>query len=64
MDGAGPDGKTALFFAAMFDRVEAMEELLARGARPGHRDADQRTALDYAQAMGARRAVERLSAAS
>ena len=56
VDGAGPDGKTALMYAAMFDRAEAVEALLARGADPGRVDADGRRALDCALAMGAPRA--------
>jgi ankyrin repeat protein len=44
--------------AAMFDRVEAMELLLARGADPRRRDARGVTALDLARGMGAERAVE------
>jgi hypothetical protein len=61
VDGAGPDGKTALMFAAMFDRVAVLELLLARGAEPERQDAEGRTALDYAHAMGAQRAAERLA---
>jgi uncharacterized protein len=39
-----------------------MEELISRGAIPERRDAEKRTALDYARAMGAHRAAERLAA--
>jgi uncharacterized protein len=63
VDGAGPDGRTALMFAGMFDRLEVLEELLARGANPRHQDAARRTAHDYACAMGARRTAERLDPA-
>jgi ankyrin repeat protein len=59
----GPDGKTALMFAAMFDRVDVVAALLARGARPGRRDGAGRRALDYAEAMGAARAAAALGKA-
>ncbi len=48
-------------FAAMFDRLELLELLLTRGAAPEQKDADGRTALDYARAMGARHTTERLA---
>ncbi|MFL5351165.1 hypothetical protein [Archangium sp.] len=47
-------------FAAMFDRLEVLELLLSRGAALEQTDADKRSALDYARAMGARRTVARL----
>lgn len=61
VDGAGPDGKTALMYAAMFDRGAVVDVLLARGARADHRDSQGHTALDVARAMGAQQAVTRLS---
>jgi uncharacterized protein len=39
-----------------------MEELLSRGALLERGDAEKRTALNYARAMGAHRAAERLAA--
>ena len=59
--GTGPDGRTALVFAAMFDQIAVLEELLLRGANPHHQDMARRSALDYAQAMGAPRAAARLA---
>jgi uncharacterized protein len=53
VDDAGPDGKTALMFAAMVDRVSVVERLLGRGASLARTDEDGRSALDYAEAMGA-----------
>jgi uncharacterized protein len=58
----GPDGRTALMYAAMFDRVEMVEALLRRGARADLVAGDGRTALQCAEAMGATRAADRLSA--
>jgi ankyrin repeat protein len=48
-------------YAAMFDRVEMVEALLRRGAR-ADLVAGGRTALQCAEAMGAERAADRLSA--
>jgi ankyrin repeat protein len=64
VDDAGPDGKTALMFAAMFDRAEIVAARLARGACPDRVDGEGRRALDYATAMGAERAAARLRAAA
>ncbi len=61
VDGHGGDGKTALMFAAMFDQLEVIELLLARGAAPDRADASGLTALALARAMGAQRAIARLS---
>jgi hypothetical protein len=60
-DAAGPDGRTALMYAAMFDRVEVVEALLRRGACPDLVAGDGSTALQCAQAMGAVRAAARLN---
>ena len=54
------DGKTALMFAAMFDRVEIIELLLERNADLQARDNNGATALDAARVMGALKAVARL----
>jgi len=48
-----PDGKTALMMAAMFNHVQMVELLVARGADPKARDAAGNTALSVARAMGA-----------
>lgn len=55
------DGKTALMFAAMFNRVEIIDLLLASGADASLKTNDGKTALELAQAMGAAAAVARLS---
>ncbi|HSD20233.1 MAG TPA: ankyrin repeat domain-containing protein, partial [Anaeromyxobacter sp.] len=60
VDAAGPDGRTPLMFAAMFDRVEVVELLLRRGASADLREAGAATALDLARAMGAARAARLL----
>lgn len=62
VDGVGPDGRTALMFAAMFDRVEVVEALLRHGASPERRDGGGARAVDLAQAMGAERAARVLGA--
>ncbi|WP_028694677.1 ankyrin repeat domain-containing protein [Pseudomonas cremoricolorata] len=62
VDAAAQDGRTALMLAAMFNRGEILEYLLAEGADPTHRDARGATALVAAQTMGAVEAVERLQA--
>jgi ankyrin repeat protein len=51
-----PCGRTALTFAAMFDRAELIELLLAHGADPDRRDIDGQTALDRAAEFGAQSA--------
>ncbi len=53
VDGCGPDGKTALMMAAMFDRTEMLDLLLARGADPTARDAAGMSPQDLADRMGA-----------
>ncbi|MCY1516657.1 Ankyrin repeats (many copies) [compost metagenome] len=63
VEGATPDGKTALMMAAMFNRVEVIRLLIERGANPNARDASGVTPLLLAQRMGAKEAVEALSAA-
>jgi uncharacterized protein len=52
-NGAGRSGRTALMTAAMFDRGDIAEVLLARGARLDARDADGLTAASAARLMGA-----------
>jgi ankyrin repeat protein len=54
------DGKTALMFAAMFDRTEIIELLLEHGADASLQAGDGSTALSLAQAMGADIAAARL----
>jgi ankyrin repeat protein len=46
--------------AAMFDRIDVIDFLLERGARPDLQDASGMTALDAARTMGAARAVAHL----
>ena len=59
---ASPDGKTALMYAAMFNRLDIVELLLARGADPAARSAEGMTAAQLARAMGATDAAARLAA--
>ncbi|MCY1453058.1 Ankyrin repeats (many copies) [compost metagenome] len=63
VEGATPDGKTALMMAAMFNRVEVIRLLVQRGANPRAQDADGITPLLLAQRMGAKDAEEALSTA-
>jgi ankyrin repeat protein len=58
------DGKTALMFAAMFDKVEIIDILLENGADAFLQTSDGLIALTLAQAMGAdaaRAKLEKLS---
>ena len=61
VDGCDPAGRTALMFAAMFDREEMVLLLLARGADRSWRSASGETAASLAAAMGAARALRALS---
>jgi ankyrin repeat protein len=60
VDGAGPDGRTPLMYAAMFDRLEVLEVLLQSGADRDRPDRGGQRPLTLARTMGARRTVERL----
>jgi ankyrin repeat protein len=60
VDGAGPDGKTPLMFAAMFDQVAVVDLLLTRGAAPDRQDVSGNTAASLARGMSAARAATRL----
>ncbi|HIX62770.1 MAG TPA: ankyrin repeat domain-containing protein, partial [Candidatus Halomonas stercoripullorum] len=51
----------ALMFAAMFNRCEIVECLLAQGADPQAQDSQGMTARDLAQAMGATDAAAQLA---
>lgn len=62
VDAAGPNGKTALMFAAMFNRTDIVQLLLARGADPFLLDADGNSLLDAARKMGAADTLELLTA--
>ncbi|MNN69875.1 Ankyrin repeat protein [compost metagenome] len=62
VDAAAQDGRTALMLAAMFNRREILDYLLAQGADPTQQDARGATALMAAQTMGAADAVARLQA--
>ncbi|MGI4856868.1 MAG: ankyrin repeat domain-containing protein, partial [Janthinobacterium lividum] len=53
VDGASADGRTALMMAAMFNRTEIVDLLIAHGANPDATDANGVTALDAARRMGA-----------
>jgi ankyrin repeat protein len=54
VDGAGPDGRTALMMAAMFDRSEMVELLLSHGADVTRQDASGPTLPAIAAAFGAK----------
>lgn len=60
VDAAAEDGRTALMLAAMFNRSEILEFLLAQGADPARQDARGATALVAAQTMGAPDTAARL----
>ncbi|QXI44697.1 ankyrin repeat domain-containing protein [Pseudomonas wayambapalatensis] len=62
VDAAAGDGRTALMLAAMFNRSEILDYLLAQGADPARQDARGATALVAAQTMGASEAAARLQA--
>ena len=64
IEGASPDGRTALMIAAMFNRVELVEYLIGHGANPDARDANGFSARDAAEKMGAPDTVARLVAAT
>ncbi len=53
MDGPGDGSRTALMIAAMFNRTEMVDLLLAHGADPDLRDGAGLTAAEMAQSMGA-----------
>jgi ankyrin repeat protein len=55
VDAEDPQGRTPLMFAAMFDRADIVELLLARGASAERPDRSGANALSLAQAMGATR---------
>jgi ankyrin repeat protein len=61
-DGAG--GNTALHAAALFDQVEMVEWLLARGADPSATDYEGKTPLQRAEEQGRPRVAEILRQAS
>jgi uncharacterized protein len=64
VEGASPDGRTALMIAAMFNRVDIVEMLIARGANPSAQDGAGNTAFDVANGMGASDAAAWLARAS
>ena len=49
VNGGGPDGKTPLMFAAMFDRLDLVDQLLEQGADPARRTTDGMTAETLAR---------------
>jgi ankyrin repeat protein len=62
VDAAAADGRTALMLAAMFNRSEILEFLLAKGADPVRQDVRGANALAAAQTMGAADTAARLQA--
>jgi hypothetical protein len=63
VDAAGPNGKTALMIAAMFNRVEMMRQLIGHGADPRAADAAGIPVREAAAKMGAVEAVDFLNKA-
>ncbi|MFB9081213.1 ankyrin repeat domain-containing protein [Deinococcus wulumuqiensis] len=57
VESRGPTGRTALMFAAMFERLDIMELLVERGADLRARDEAGTTPLDAARTMNAQEAV-------
>ena len=45
-------GQTALMFASLFNRIEVVELLMAKGADPTLRSIDGRSAIDLAESQG------------
>ena len=62
VEAASSDGRTALMLAAMFNRSEILEFLLAKGADPVRQDVRGANALAAAQTMGAADTAARLQA--
>lgn len=62
--GCGPDGRTPLMIAAMFDRLEMVDLLLEAGADPARRDGGGAMAADLARKMGAQATPGRLGVAA
>jgi ankyrin repeat protein len=61
VDAAGPNGKTALMIAAMFNRVGMMRQLIDHGADPRAVDAAGIDSREAAARMGAVEAVDFLN---
>ncbi len=61
-NGCPVGGKPPLMYAAMFDRTDILQRLLAAGADPQAVDAEGNTALKLAMAMGATEAATLLRA--
>ncbi|MCC7386607.1 MAG: ankyrin repeat domain-containing protein [Deltaproteobacteria bacterium] len=64
VDEAGPDGKTALMFAAMFNKVDVVQLLLELGADPRRTDLSGNTAETLAATMGGADAAALLAKAT
>ena len=62
VDGAAPDGRTALMMAAMFNRTAMLELMLAHGGDPHARNAKGLSAKDLALTMGAPETARQLEA--
>ena len=60
VDAPGPDGRTPLMYAAMFDRLELLDLLLQSGADLERADAQGQRPLALARTMGAQRTLARL----
>jgi ankyrin repeat protein len=60
VEGASPDGRTALMVAAMFNRTAIVDLLIAHGANPNAQDVNGVKASDAAARMGAGDAQARL----
>jgi len=62
VDGAAPDGRTALMMAAMFNRSSMLELMLAHGGDPHARNAKGLSARELALTMGAPETARQLEA--
>jgi uncharacterized protein len=60
VDAPGPDGRTALMWAAAFDRVDAVRLLVSRGADRSRVDGAGCDAAEHARRMGANRSLAAL----
>lgn len=61
VDAQNQQGQTALMFASLFDRQELVQELIASGANPQHKDLSGNSVADIALSQGNYALAEALS---